>query len=176
MENAAHHFLPDTRLARTLMTLLSDAERCLTADRAGARWSIERARTLLESEWRVRREAPKIGPPPVKGGLPPRTARRLEAYIDENLGNQIRIADLTEIAGLSVRHFSLAFNQSFGQPPHAYIIRQRIERAKQLMLRTEDPLCQIALDCGLADQSHLNKWFRRLLGVTPSIWRKEQLA
>ena len=163
-------------LAHTLMTLLSDAERCLAADQMSAKWSIARARSLLEAEWPEWRDASSAAPPPAKGGLPPRTMRRLEAYIDENLGSRIKILDLTKVAGLSVRHFSLAFGQSFGQSPHAYIVRHRIERAKQIMLHTDEPLCEVALACGLADQSHLNKWFRRLLGVTPSVWRRAQSA
>jgi len=163
-------------LAHTLMTLLIDAERCLAADRMRARWSIARARSLLEAEWRQRPGAANPVPPPAKGGLPPQTVRRLEAFIDENLGGRIRILDLTRIARLSVRHFSLAFGQSFGQSPHTYIVRCRIERAKQMMLHTDEPLSQIAAACGLADQSHLTKWFRRLLGVTPSVWRRAQSA
>lgn len=93
-------------LAHTLMTLLSDAERCLAADQMSAKWSIARARSLLEAEWPEWRDASSAAPPPAKGGLPPRTMRRLEAYIDENLGSRIKILDLTKVAGLSVRHFS----------------------------------------------------------------------
>jgi AraC family transcriptional regulator len=163
----------DPGLAHTLMELLSDAERCLTADRTGARWSIARARSLLEAEWPERAKAAPAAP---TGGLPPRTVRRLEAYIDENLGNRIRVVDLAQIARLSACYFSRAFRQSFGRPPHAYIVRRRIERAQQLMLRTNEPLCQIALDCGLADQAHLSKLFRRVRGETPAAWRKRQMV
>ena len=172
-----HHSAVEAGLADTLMALLSDAERSLPTDGAAARWSISRARSLLEAGWRRPLEPAASAPrSPVKGGLPPRTMRKLEDYIEENLGSPIRIVDLATIARLSVRHFTLAFTQSYGQPPHGHIVRRRIERAKQLMVRTEEPLCQIALECGLADQSHLTKWFRRLLGVTPSAWRRTQLA
>src|SRR5579859_5630767 len=175
---AGGRHVPDQAgLADALMALLSDAERHLPANGAAARWPISRALSLLEAEWRRRPEPAASAPPvPLKGGLTPRTMRKLEAYIDENLARPIRIIDLATIARLSIRHFTLAFTQSFGQPPHSHIVRRRIERAKQLMVRTDEPLCQIALECGLADQSHLTKWFRRLLGVTPSAWRRAQLA
>jgi AraC family transcriptional regulator len=112
----------------------------------------------------------------VPTGLTPRTVQRLEDYINKNLENRIRVVDLAQIARLSVCYFCRAFRQTFGWPPHAYIVRRRIEHAQHLMLCTNEPLCQIALDCGLADQSHLSKLFRQLLGVTPAVWRKGQMV
>ncbi|WP_225890025.1 helix-turn-helix domain-containing protein [Indioceanicola profundi] len=53
---------------------------------------------------------------------------------------------------------------------------QRIERAKHLMLTTDEPLARIALDCGLADQSHLTRLFRTRVGMSPQSWRREQGA
>jgi AraC family transcriptional regulator len=158
--------------AHAVMALLSDAERRLASDRTGARWSITHARSLLEAE----QDGGSTSVGAAKGGLPSRTARTVSTYIEDNLDRPIRVVDLTAIARLSTRHFSLAFTQSFGQPPHAYIVKKRIEQAQKLMLTTDEPLSQIALACGLADQSHLNKWFRRMLGVTPSVWRRRQLA
>jgi AraC family transcriptional regulator len=73
---------------------------------------------------------------------------------------------------LSTSYFSSAFKTSFGLSPHNYIVAQRVEFAKQLMLNTSAPLCEIALDCGLADQAHLSRVFRRLTGTTPSAWRR----
>jgi len=56
-------------------------------------------------------------------------------------------------------------------PPHAYVIRQRIRRAQRLMLQTDDALSQIACLCGLTDQAHLTRLFRRMVGTTPKVWR-----
>jgi AraC-like DNA-binding protein len=57
-----------------------------------------------------------------------------------------------------------------------HIVRLRLERAKQLMLTTRDPLSDIALRCGLADQAHLSKLFRRWTGETPNAWRRRNFT
>ena len=71
-------------------------------------------------------------------------------------------------------YFCRAFKDTFGDPPHAYIMRRRVERAQTLMLQTREPLSQIALACGLSDQAHLCNLFRRLVGQSPSHWRSTQ--
>ncbi|WP_367571972.1 helix-turn-helix transcriptional regulator [Pseudorhizobium pelagicum] len=70
------------------------------------------------------------------------------------------------------QQLSAAFRVSFGTSPHDYICRRRIDQAKHLMITTETPLSEIALDCGFADQSHLSRVFRRLTGHTPAAWRR----
>jgi AraC-like DNA-binding protein len=55
---------------------------------------------------------------------------------------------------------------------HGYVMRKRVEMAQELMLSTSEPLSSIALICGLSDQSHLTRWFRRVLGQTPAFWRR----
>src|SRR5690606_2306493 len=69
-----------------------------------------------------------------------------------------------------------AFKESFGTTAHMHIIRLRLELAQRLMLTTDEPLSQIALACGLADQAHLSKLFRREMGETPSAWRRRNLT
>jgi AraC family transcriptional regulator len=163
-------------LTQALISLLNNAEECLDKGSPAAKSCIDRALSLLEAERQRRRAPSPTIATPAKGGLSPWRVRRIEEHIDEHLGGTILIPDLTAIAHLSVRHFSMAFKQSFGQPPHAYIVRRRIEKAQQMMLLSDEPLSQIALACGLADQAHLSKWFRRLAGVTPNAWRKERRA
>jgi transcriptional regulator GlxA family with amidase domain len=80
------------------------------------------------------------------------------------------------LANLSRYHFSRAFRQSFEDTPHAYVMRRRIERAQGLMLTSVVPLGQIAVECGLADQAHFTKLFRRLVGESPSVWRRARAA
>jgi AraC family transcriptional regulator len=75
-----------------------------------------------------------------------------------------------------VSHFCRAFKESFGTTPHMQIIRLRLELAQRLMLTTAEPLSQIALACGLADQAHLSKLFRREVGETPRSWCRRNLT
>ncbi|WP_438028670.1 helix-turn-helix domain-containing protein [Sorangium sp. So ce233] len=100
--------------------------------------------------------------------------RRATEMIDENLGNDLRLADLAEACGVSISHFSHAFRESMAMPPHRWLLHRRIERAKALMLRPGLSLAEIAVQCGFSDQSHFTRAFRRIVGVTPSSWRRDR--
>jgi AraC-like DNA-binding protein len=110
----------------------------------------------------------------IRGGLPPVRAQRICEYIASNLDQNIRLEALAELAGLSVHHFSRAFKQSVGVPPHGYILQRRIERAQDLLRNTRLPLSEIALSAGFSDQSHLARHFRRMTGQSPSAMRWAQ--
>ncbi len=107
--------------------------------------------------------------------MAPWQVARVKRYVEDNMSRTVAINELAELARLSTSYFSAAFKTSFGLSPHSYVIAQRVERAKQLMLSTDAPLCEIALDCGLADQAHLSRIFRRATGTTPSAWRRFRL-
>jgi AraC-like DNA-binding protein len=104
--------------------------------------------------------------------LPSWQARRLTAHIDAHLADRIRIENLAKLLGLSVGHFCRAFKSTFGVSAHDYLTRRRIEVAQGLMLTTGEPLGAIALSCGMSDQSHFSRWFRRIVGETPHQWRR----
>jgi len=109
-----------------------------------------------------------------RGGLPPRLTRHIREYIESHLGENISIVRMAELAGLSVFHFARAFRQSFGAPPHSYMLRRRIERADHLLKDTGLALSEIALSTGFSDQSHFARHFRRITGMTPSAARWNQ--
>jgi len=109
-------------------------------------------------------------------GFAPWQRRKVERYFQENLTQPLRAQELAKRVSLSVSHFYRAFKRAFGETPHAHMIRLRLKMAQELMLSSSDPLSQIALACGFADQSHLSKQFRRRLGQTPSAWRRRQLT
>jgi len=113
-------------------------------------------------------------PNPVSSGsLAAWQVRYTMLYIEANLETALQVAELAAIAKLSVSHFSRAFRISFGQPPHSYVMAQRIEKAKRLILSDErTTLAEVALSCGLSDQAHLCRMFRKLVGVTPAAWRR----
>ncbi|PGH55519.1 AraC family transcriptional regulator [Azospirillum palustre] len=114
-------------------------------------------------------ESGKSGP--AKSGLAAWQMRRVTAYIDTHLAGSIRNRDLAAAAKLSCGYFCQSFKDSFGCPPHSYILRRRVERAKELLETSITPLSQIALDCGFSDQSHFSRIFRRATGEAPRLWR-----
>jgi AraC family transcriptional regulator len=108
-----------------------------------------------------------------RGGLAGWQAKRVATYIDEHIGTPFRASDLAALVQLSNAHFFRAFKTTFDATPAAYIMRQRIRFAQDLMVSTGYPLSQIALECGMCDQSHLCRAFRRLVGNTPTQWRRQ---
>ena len=108
----------------------------------------------------------------VRGGLAAWQKRRLTAYIDAHLVGRIRIEELADLLNLSEGRFSRAFRCTFETSAHEYLTRRRIEVAQSLMLTSREPLCAIALRCGLSDQSHFTRVFRRIVGETPYAWRR----
>ena len=107
-----------------------------------------------------------------RGGLAPWQVRKLTTYIEMHLDSEIVTADLAALTKLSTFHFCRAFRESFNESPHTYVMRRRVERAQGLMLHSDVSLAQIAIDCGFADQAHLNKAFRRIVGESPGAWRR----
>jgi AraC family transcriptional regulator len=74
---------------------------------------------------------------------------------------------LANIVGFSPSHFMALFKKSMGLAPHQYVIKQRIEKAKELLIKTPTPIAQIAYQIGFADQSHLTRLIVRHTGFTP---------
>jgi AraC-like DNA-binding protein len=109
---------------------------------------------------------------PVKGGLAPWQLRRVMAYIQDHLSGPIFVEALAGLTRLSGGHFCRAFKASVGETPHNFLVRQRIRHAQALMLGTHDTLSDIACACGLTDQAHLTRLFRKFVGETPLAWRR----
>lgn len=107
-----------------------------------------------------------------KGGLASWQVRRVTEYIEQRLEAVLVTEELAGVARLSTGHFCRAFRVSMGETPHSYIIRQRLRRAQTMMIKTRDTLSQIACACGLTDQAHLTRLFRRTVGTTPMAWRR----
>jgi AraC family transcriptional regulator len=111
-----------------------------------------------------------------RGGLPAWQARRINAHIEENISARIHIKQLARLVGLSASHFCRAFKSSFGTSPRDYVLRRRIAVAQALMLTTPAPLCAIAVSCGMCDQQHFTRSFGRIVGESPSSWRRARLG
>jgi AraC family transcriptional regulator len=108
----------------------------------------------------------------LRGGLPAWQARRVSAHVEGNISARIHIKQLARLVGLSASHFCRAFKCSFGASPRDYVLRRRIEVAQALMLTTPDALSAIAVSCGMCDQPHFTRSFRRIVGESPSTWRR----
>lgn len=109
--------------------------------------------------------------PPVKGGLGSFRLRQVTDYIAGHLGEDLSVATLADIAGLSLHHFSSAFRESTGTPPHRYVLINRLERAKVLLRATDLSITEVALEVGFANHSHFTSQFRDHIGVTPMQFR-----
>jgi AraC family transcriptional regulator len=99
--------------------------------------------------------------------------KRVLSYIEENLGEDLRLEAIANEAGLSASHLKVLFRRSTGMPVHRYVIGRRVERAAHLLKRGELPISQVALETGFAHQSHLAMHMRRILGVSPRNLRNE---
>ncbi|NTG47988.1 helix-turn-helix transcriptional regulator [Agrobacterium rhizogenes] len=102
--------------------------------------------------------------------------RRAVDYIEANCLRTIRLEELASLTGLSQSHFSHAFKASTGLPPHQWQTRARLERAKQLLLKGDTPLTNVAVETGFADQAHFTRVFRKNVGTTPASWKRSQIA
>jgi AraC family transcriptional regulator len=131
--------------------------------------------TLLEAASLLRQQ---IDPPAAnvapdsRGRLQPWQARKVRDYIDSHITGQVFVADLCALFQRSEAHFSRSFKRTFGESPHAFLVRRRVELAAEYMLTTEASLSDIALQCGFTDQAHLCKHFRQAEGESPAAWRR----
>lgn len=115
---------------------------------------------------------PDLAAEPARGGLAPWQLRRAQDRLRAELGGTPSLPAIAAECGLSVSHFARAFRQSLGVSPHAWLVRQRIARAKCLMRGRGPSLAEIALACGFADQSHFTRVFAREAGMSPGRWRR----
>jgi AraC family transcriptional regulator len=93
--------------------------------------------------------------------------RQVIAYIQDNLDQQLTLAELSFIADMSPYHFARTFKHVTGVAPHQYVLNARLERAKSLLLRGNVSIAEVAHKVGFFDQSHFTRYFKRLVGVTP---------
>lgn len=128
---------------------------------------------ILEAVSRLRRvSVPNPMESSQRGGFLAWQVRRLLEYINDHITGRILVADLCTVLELSEAHFSRSFRLTFGESPHAFVSRRRLELAAQQMVHTNASLSEIALHCGFSDQAHLCRRFRQVSGQTPAAWRR----
>jgi AraC family transcriptional regulator len=124
-----------------------------------------RSETAARAERRMEARAASMG------RFPPRAVHRAIDFIHANLASGINLQDMARAAGLSVFHFSRTFTKTTGLGPHRYLTQARIDKVKELLLKSDYSLAAIADEAGFSDQSHMSKVFRRFIGTSPRHFR-----
>jgi len=114
---------------------------------------VRRHTEAWSSDWRLARATPAI--------------RRAREYLTESYVRDVSLSELARACGSSPFHLARAFTAQFGLPPHAYLNNLRVTRAKR-MIRAGTSLAEVAYAVGYCDQSHLNRRFKKIVGVTPA--------
>jgi AraC family transcriptional regulator len=157
-------------LVSSLAQLLEVVRRELEHDHEAAKASLATASTILQYEIERHSGAKRLE----SGGLTGWQITQVRAFIDKNLHRTICTRDLSAVARRSPAHFSRSFKLTFGEPPHAYVVKRRLEKACYLMVTSSASLSEIALSAGFSDQAHLSKLFRQAFGQSPANWRRER--
>jgi AraC family transcriptional regulator len=152
-----------------IASLIENAAASFELDRNASREYLFRAFSLLRAQARPGTDRTAVM---TRGRLATWQVQRVIDYIEANLGGRIEARELPRLVNLSTSHFFRAFKISVGIPPHEYITQRRIDRVLHMLRMTSVPLLQIAVECGLRDQSNLCRVFRRVVGQSPSEWRR----
>jgi RpiB/LacA/LacB family sugar-phosphate isomerase len=113
-----------------------------------------------------------LAPIEVVGGLPPRRLQKVLEYVKENIEKDLSVTEMAQVVGMSQYYFSKLFKMSTGTTPHQYVMRQRVERAQELLREGGAALVEVATNVGFETQSHFTSVFRRLVGITPKKFRE----
>ena len=105
--------------------------------------------------------------------LDERRLRRVLDYVEEHLADDIAVADLANVASLSIFYFTRAFSGAVGMPPHRYVSQRRLEWAKTMIAAGGTSIAEMAFVCGFSSQSSFTRAFRRATGLTPAMYRRE---
>ena len=159
--------VPDPTLDRLGRSLLAEFEAelpgsDLTADCLGRAIALN----LLRRHSSLAPPRPER-PPSIAGGR----LRKVVEYMNEHMDEALPLARLAELTGLSPSRFACAFREATGQPPHRFLLALRIERARDLLARTDLPVIQVALECGFEQPGHFATTFRLATGLGPRAWR-----
>jgi transcriptional regulator GlxA family with amidase domain len=152
--------------------LIAAAVAAFDADRDSSRRYLMRASAILRAMREVGMNAESAGRSQSRGGLLAWQLNRVLDYIETHLADKITATDLANLIEVSLGQLFRAFKISVSVTPFQYITRRRVELACTMMKTTRAPLSQLAIACGLCDQAHLCRVFRRIIGTSPSAWRR----
>ena len=107
-------------------------------------------------------------------GLSPHKLRKALNYINDHLDSPIKLKDIAQLLDISQYYFCHMFKESIGISPYQYVIKQRVEKAKNLIRNSKLSLAEIAYECGFSSQSQMTQHFRKCEGVTPKVYFVQQ--
>ena len=110
---------------------------------------------------------------PLRGGLGPARLRRIKEFVQAKMEDELTLIEMAESVELSPAHFSRMFRKSTGETPHQFVLRNRIERAKEMLRAPEARVLDVAVACGFKTQQHFARVFRRICGASPTEYRYE---
>ncbi len=119
-----------------------------------------------------RRGTSSIEQPRSFGGLSRTNRSRVEDHIRAHLSETITLTDLARLTGLTTRHLSRAFRASFSETPMQYVVALRMDQAARMLTGTRAPITQVALDCGFSHPQHFSSSFNKMIGCSPSEFRR----
>lgn len=157
----------DPQLEAIGMMLLSE----LKQENPGGKLYVESLSNVLAIHLLRQYSAPTSHLIVYESGLSQRQILQVIEYVNEHLNQDIKLANLATLLGISESHLSHRFKQALGITPYQYLLQQRIERAKQLLKEGDRSITDIATLCGFNSHSHLSKQFRQLTGMTPKAYR-----
>ena len=167
---------PNEDIPAAIPGLIDAAVAAFDADRDSSRRYLLRASALLRVKGGARAGDESARRSDFRGGLLAWQLNHVVDYIEMHLAEKVTVMDLAGLIKMSLGQLFRAFKISVGVTPCQYIARQRVELACTMMRTTREPLSQVAVACGLCDQAHLCKVFRRVIGVSPSAWRRAMPA
>jgi len=158
----------DPRIETIALSLLSE----LRSEGLGGRLYVESLANILGIHLLRQHSSVKQPSLPRSVGLDRATLRRVSTYIEEHLAEEISLAALAELSGLSLYHFARAFTQSFGVPPHRYHMARRMDCARNLLRKLTLSVTEIGIQIGFRETSSFTRAFRRFTGLTPTEYRR----
>ena len=108
-----------------------------------------------------------------RGGLSPARLRRGNEFVHAKMEDELSLRELAQSVGLSTAHFSEMFRKSMGETPHQFVLRLRVERAKEMLRVAELRVLDVAIACGFKTQQHFARVFRHVCRLSPKEYRRE---
>jgi AraC family transcriptional regulator len=171
IEVRSRGFSHDLLLHQTLERLLSEIKSNANVNRLYTESLIIQLSTHL-----VRRYSQDPEPDLLPSRLTPSRLRRVIEFISTQIDQEIGLEQLAQVAGISPFYFCREFKRSTGFTPHHYVMQRRIELSKRLLESTEKSITDISVELGFPTPSHFAATFRKLLGLTPTYYRRQFMS